>query len=152
MNPTQLLLRSLLDIFERFGFMFGEMPDESPVPPPSDVPYLNASITFIGELGAGSIVLAAPVSLCDELAANVLGLDVSDVVPAMRDDAIKEILNVTCGEFLESSYGKSPVFDLTVPQMKQTTSEELAAQADSGLLTAFTMEDNTLFACVTVDR
>ena len=57
-----------------------------------------------------------PAEMCPELAANVLGLDEDDEkVEEKARDALKELLNVSCGNILTELAGTEPVFDLSVP-------------------------------------
>ena len=60
-----------------------------------------------------------PNSLSKEIAANVLGLEPDDdLVREGAGDALKELLNVTCGHILTSLLGTKMVFDLSAPEME----------------------------------
>ena len=109
----------LMDVFgnaaESFAYMFAE-PYEDAEAPPAPESALKVSMSFNGAL-AGEIVLLVPESLCPAIAANALGLEPEDVEAASgARDALKELLNVTCGQLLTALAGEEPVFDLTVPE------------------------------------
>ena len=89
-------------------------------------------MTFAGEM-SGTIALALPQGMCDEIAANVMGLDPDEVGDEHRADAVKEVLNVTCGNVLTALAGEKPVFDLSIPQVEPIDADgwaKLAADDD----------------------
>lgn len=60
-----------------------------------------------------------PASWCQELAKNVLGLDMDEEASAEEgQDAINELLNVIGGQFLTNCYGEKPMFHLSIPEVK----------------------------------
>lgn len=110
--------KALSDAFrnavEQFAYMFAE-PYEIAAPPPSPGPCLMAEMSYVGPI-SGTLTMVIPESLCPAIAANALGLDPDeDDVTAGAHDAIKELLNITCGQMLTALAGEEPVFDLTIP-------------------------------------
>ena len=76
----------------------------------------QADIAFTGAFG-GALTMAAPHALCSEIAANMLGVEPDEV--ESRDqcaDALKEALNIICGQLLTAIAGEEPVFELSVPE------------------------------------
>jgi Chemotaxis phosphatase CheX len=115
-NHEETLGEVLCEVFESFAFMFGDVvePDEMP-----DVAgdCVRASMEFTGQM-TGALTLALPCSMCPEIAANVLGVSPNDeAVMEKAADALKELLNITCGHVLTSIAGEEPVFDLSVPEV-----------------------------------
>lgn len=111
---TQKAMGVLIDVLERFAFALGDPADPAEIAPPAE-PACLARMTFSGPF-TGSLALLMPAALGGEIAANMLGLDPGD--PALErhaTDAIKEILNVVCGNLLTELAGEDPVFDLSVP-------------------------------------
>ena len=112
------------EILQETVFMFG---DE--VSGPSDLAGLQegalaVEMKFTGEQ-AGSLLLAVDQAICPELAANMLALDPTDEMAKERGkDALKELLNITCGHLLTEVAGSEAVFDLTVPELRELTAEE----------------------------
>ncbi|MFP4501515.1 MAG: chemotaxis protein CheX [Candidatus Hydrogenedentota bacterium] len=133
MHPMK---QTLVDVFsstaEGFAFMFCE-PFEGDTPPPVRGPCLQVQMSFEGPV-AGTLTLAVPESLCPEIAANALGIELDGEEGACgMHDTIKELLNVTCGQFLTAYVGKEPVFDLSVPSVAPLGDADWAALcADPG--------------------
>jgi hypothetical protein len=53
------------------------------------------------------------------LATNVLGMEAEELSPEHARDALKELVNVTCGELLVALSGKKTVFNLSVPVIEK---------------------------------
>jgi chemotaxis protein CheY-P-specific phosphatase CheC len=96
MNPTPLV-QSLAEALETMGFI---MPFPADGPP--DAPPEPRRVTIEYSCGnGGRIELLAPLSLGRQLAANMLGSDPADErVGEAAEDALRELLNVTCGSLL----------------------------------------------------
>lgn len=133
----ETLTKVFTDVLEQLAFMFAD-------PPESDDPALEedlvmASMTFHNAF-SGRIRLVVPRSMGPVLAANVLGLDPDDeMVTRAPYDALKELLNVTCGNVLTAIAGEEPVFDLTVPDVEELPREDWDA---------LRAQDNTVFCLV----
>ncbi len=114
-----ILRRVFSEIAENMAFMFVEEPDDETPAEPENDDLVLAHMVFSGPF-SGRLVIAVPAALCPEIAANVLGLDPDDeLVKAKPYDALKELLNVTCGNVLPAIAGEDPVFDLTPPEIKK---------------------------------
>lgn len=126
------LEKTVADVLERFTFMFTEMPDEAVEAWSGESLY--ATITFEGDV-SGALCITAPDVLCREIAANVLGVtDPDDITPETGEDALKELLNIICGELVAELYGTRAVFDLTVPSLSRIDRSkwrELAADGEN---------------------
>lgn len=119
---TEELARVFNEVLEQLAFMFVDDPDGDG--PDEPLPLAVATMQFNGPR-SGTLSLAVPRDMAPALAANVLGLDLEDGLIAQAPyDALKELLNVTCGNLLTTIAGDEPVFDLTVPEI-----EELPADA-----------------------
>jgi CheY-specific phosphatase CheX len=98
------------------------------------------SIGFGGVL-AGSIDLAVSRALCVEVAANMLGVDSAEERARERaEDAIREVLNVTCGQILTDLAGERPMFTLTVPLARELTTDAFTPIIRDSASTAFTID------------
>ncbi len=130
MNPdhSETLTRVFTEVLEQLAFMFVEPPDSDFAPAPPDP--VSANMSFRGPF-SGIVTLAVPREMAPVLAANVLGLDPGDELglQAARD-ALKELLNVICGNVLTAIAGDEPVFDLTVPDVEDFTAEAWDELAD----------------------
>lgn len=135
-RPEEALVRVFPDVLERMAFMFADPADPAEVLGAGNEA-VGATMRFTG-IWNGTLMLAAPRSLCEELAANVLGLDPGNEGAAQKaPDALKELLNVTCGNVLTRLAGDEPVFDLTVPTVRDIDSAEWDALAGAEGSVAF---------------
>jgi len=98
----------------RFAFMFVDVVDKFNETGTGNSDYLHVMITFTGKT-QGAISLTAPEGLCREMAANILGVDEGELNKQSGEDAIKELVNILCGELTVRLYGDKEVFNLTVP-------------------------------------
>jgi len=135
MNGT--IRETLIDVFcrvlEQVAFAFGEETPKEELPAAEFSGYLLCGIAFRGPF-EGAIEMALPSELCRELAANTLGAERESVAPEMAADALKEIANVTCGQWLTNVAGEKLVFDLSVPTIEDLGSagwKELRSRASS---------------------
>jgi CheY-specific phosphatase CheX len=118
-----VLTQVFTEVLEQLAFMFAEPPEDSS-PDLGENGIVQASMGFHGPFN-GEIDLVVPRGMCEELAANVLGLDPEDeMVVRAPFDALKELLNVTCGNVLTTLAGDVPIFDLTIPEIKELDVEE----------------------------
>ena len=113
----RMLEAALIDVLERYAFMFAEptAPEELPVP---EGPLYRADMSFTGPR-SGSLCLVWPTSACVPLAANILGAEPQDLMIGAGEDAFRELLNVTCGEFLVKLGGPEAVFNLSIPTIRE---------------------------------
>jgi len=112
----EVLNQVFCDVFERLAFMFGEPTPKEDLPEDS-TEFVQVKMGFNGPT-QGSLEFVVPVEMCEEIAANVLGMDPDDELVRERAlDSLKEMLNVTCGQLLTSIAGEGPVFDLSIPSV-----------------------------------
>ena len=139
-NHKELLDKVFCEVIENLAFMFAEtMGNEEAAG--LDGEGVRAHMAFSGPF-QGAIELATPRALCSELAANVLGVDAEDELTGIQaEDAIKELLNVTCGHVLTVLAGEEPVFDLTVPTVTPMSASEWAALAADPNAATLLVED-----------
>lgn len=127
-DHSETLTRVFTEVLEQLAFMFVEPADIGEAPAPPDP--VSANMSFRGPC-AGTVTMAVPREMAPVLAANVLGLDPEDEMGAQAArDALKELLNVTCGNLLTAIVGDEPIFDLTVPEVDDTTAEAWAELAE----------------------
>jgi len=82
-----------------------------------DQTLMHAHITFEGQ-SSGELGLLMDPGFAAELASRILGVDKSgDLLQEMIVDAVKELLNVICGQFLTQRFGYEPAFTLGVPRV-----------------------------------
>jgi len=114
-EQSELVAQVFCEVLEKLAFMFGE-PAGKEKSVPTEPAYIQTKMTYTGQT-RGMLALTVPASLCPHIAANVLGIDPDDErAVAASLDALKEVLNVTCGHVLTALAGETPVFDLSVPR------------------------------------
>ncbi|MCL2220539.1 MAG: chemotaxis protein CheX [Chitinispirillia bacterium] len=101
--------------FEELAFFFCESQDAAAFDYNKVKDAHKASMLFTGPKN-GKFEMAAGEKLCLLLASNMLGIEPDDgQASELADDALKESLNVICGNFLTEAYGEEAVFSLTAP-------------------------------------
>jgi hypothetical protein len=89
---------------------------------------LYATITFSGPF-SGSLFLSIPHCMMPVLAANILGSEPNSPVPVNeQQDALKEVLNVICGNLLPKISAPREVFDVHQPRI--VSEEEVVAVSE----------------------
>lgn len=120
-------------VLEELAFLFADPSDMSSVPgAPHDA--LKVSMAFSGAL-SGVLDMAVSQGLGSEIAANLLGVEPEDTQDSKAaHDALRELLNVTCGHVLTTVAGDQAVFDLSIPTVAPIEIAEwkrLASQSDT---------------------
>jgi chemotaxis protein CheY-P-specific phosphatase CheC len=119
---SEELAQVFTDVLEQLAFMFVDEPDSDGPEEPADLAV--ATMSFNGPF-SGQLSLVVPRAMAPTLAANVLGLDLEDgSITQAPYDALKELLNVTCGNLLTAIAGDEPVFDLTVPEIEERPADD----------------------------
>lgn len=114
MISSKLLSDVLIESLEDFAFIFAEA-EMDPDSAKSGGEYLSARVDFTGNDKHGTIMIAMPVGLCREIAANVLGEDTEDVQDSASEDAIKEMVNIFAGSVTARCFGVECTFSLSPP-------------------------------------
>jgi len=147
----ELLQEVFCDVVEKLAFMFGETAEQSEMPPVGEE-NIEAKMAFTGPF-KGSLILATPVEMCPLIAANVLGMEPDDEnVLARATDALKELLNVICGNALTAIAGEDPIFDLTVPEAGMLSADGWSALLEAPDTLAFIVEDQPVLLQLKIVR
>ncbi len=146
-----ILTEVFCDVLMKYAFMFGDALPKDEFPP-GDGDYMQAAITFSGHR-SGALEISAPVDACVELAANVLGKDLDDD-DSMDDapDALKELINIVCGQFLTAAFGEGPVFDLLPPSISTMDETDWENLVDNEKTVGFMVEDAPAIVKIYVDQ
>ena len=115
MNPVEQTMRRVAeDVFASLAFMF---PVDADPATASQEPPKRAAIDFRGPVN-GTLVLSVAEEMLGPLASNMLGLE-DGVLPsaAQKQDALKEILNVICGNLLPAIVSSREVFSIGAPRL-----------------------------------
>jgi CheY-specific phosphatase CheX len=136
----QTLLTSIFEVFEKMFYVFLEAAEKS-----SWEPRYAVSITFTGPVN-GRLRAFFSQGLSEVMVQNMLNLGKDEITETLREDCLKESVNMICGNFLRN-YDSSRVFDLSLPvreAAQQGESEGSAEPAGQSLLLDF-MSDNEKF-------
>ena len=117
MTDTAVTSQVFTQVLESLAMMFADQVENDELPQQGGE-CIAVSIEFVGP-SSGALCLMASQQAAEEVAANVLGLDVGDPeVESSAHDALGELLNVTVGQLLTAIAGDEPVFDLTAPVVR----------------------------------
>jgi len=144
-KPEENLAQALESVINTMASLPVETIDPRDLPD-MDASLVHAHIIFTGE-SSGEIGLLFDPSLASLLAARILGIDAKDqLLDDMVEDAVKELLNVVCGQFLTLSFGETPVFSLTVPHVFPLGAPACRALLKGPHVIAFLVNGYTLLA------
>jgi CheY-specific phosphatase CheX len=116
MNELQTgLYKTGVRIFEDLGFMLPSLAIENPADEE-----LEAAVTvdFFGPVN-GTMLLMLRGRVLSELTSNMLGEDGPPTL-LQQQDALREVANVICGNFLPQIGGVDAVFDIGPPKILET--------------------------------
>jgi hypothetical protein len=124
-SPTRLSLAEVITAV--LGDLAYMISDDQPAPPGSV--WLRGEISYDGP-AQGTLSCWCTREFAAQLAANLLGTEVNACDPAPEtEDALREFMNVLCGQLVVAWYGKTDVFSLGIPTADETT--ELPAKIDT---------------------
>lgn len=114
-DSQSVITAALSEALEKMAFLMVMPFDEQPQVPDSTI---SAQIEYTGPI-SGRIRIIAGTEFAASLAENMGALD--ELSADQKADAVKELVNVTCGLVLPMIAGSpSDVFDLTVPHLTQS--------------------------------
>lgn len=112
-QATKTLATIFSEVLADLAFMFTEEEPGDVVP---GTRWLETTIGYSGN-STGILRLRCPWGFSIHLAANLLGIDVGDDdIDKSAHDAVKEFMNIVCGQFLTAMFGTQELFSLTIPQ------------------------------------
>ena len=122
-RPSEALRQSAEETFANLAFMFitEDAPDGSEPKPP----WLAVTLSFSGPLN-GRLSMRVSSEVPAPLAANMLGLaDDESPTAEQQQDALRELLNVICGNMLPILAGSDEVFDVGAPNIVDASELEM---------------------------
>ena len=139
-EQNELVSDVFCEVLEKLAFMFGEAVEKEELASDTSE-YIRAMMSFTGAM-SGKLGLVVPKEMCPEIAANVLGMDPDDeLVAAQAIDALKEVLNVVCGNVLTALAGERAMFDLSVPEISTLNAAEWTTTLHEPQTWAFLVDD-----------
>ena len=108
---NEILAATAIETLEQLAFIFGFTEDENGQPDSKST--VNASVSFSG-LICGTLMIGLSQEVLTELTGNMLGIE-EDVAVEQQNDALKETLNVICGNLLPKIAGKQARLNIDMP-------------------------------------
>jgi CheY-specific phosphatase CheX len=103
------------ETIEKLVFMFAS-PYQSENSNEED-PDIGVTVSFNGPF-SGSLSMKVSAEVLSEITVNMLGVDSEDeITPEDQSDALKETINVFCGNILPAIGGKQAVFNIDAPEI-----------------------------------
>ncbi len=133
-------------VLQNLAFMFVESVERETLQSldsAEDAPekFVKASMAFSGPKH-GWVNLMVPEELGKELAANIIGKELDKNISQKHlQDALKEVLNVTCGNLLSAVVGSKQVFDAASPALTEHDRKGWAAFLAEPASITFMVED-----------
>lgn len=114
-------------VLEETAFFFPEPTDVIEGVDYDSLDMVEVSVSYTGSQ-SGRVILLLSADFCRELSANMLGEDndENDSSEAYYD-AAKELVNITAGQLMTALHGTKAVFNLSPPDIRTLTSEDLFA-------------------------
>jgi chemotaxis protein CheY-P-specific phosphatase CheC len=137
------------NVLENYAFLFCESAETCDAD--DSGPWIKNEMGFAGPF-KGRLCLLCPERFGNEVAANVLGLDLDDEqVNMSARDALKELLNVTCGNLLTALAGETPVFELIVPKVYAVDEAEWRQNLNDAEMVHVQVGCNTVILGVSIE-
>ena len=114
-QAIEILTRVAGETLEQLAFIFSFPEEERDTL--EDDSLVATSVSFAGPF-SGTLVMTISAQILQELTANMLGMDDEEEIALdQQHDALKETINVICGNLLPAIAGKKAVFDLDAPKI-----------------------------------
>jgi chemotaxis protein CheX len=112
---NEILAKEASDTLVKLAFLF-TFPEEDRERF-EDETAVAVQVNFRGPFG-GTLAMVISEAVLQELAANMLGLDEDEEIEAsQKQDAVRETLNIICGNLLPAIAGRQAVFDIAAPEI-----------------------------------
>lgn len=102
------------DILEKLAFIFSSPEEE--IDSIDKASSITGRVSFTGPF-TGVLEMSISESALPELAGNMLGIDEDETTVELQQDALKELINVVCGNLLPAIAGKEIIFNVDAPQI-----------------------------------
>ena len=128
----EIMSQVAVETLEKLAFLFA-FPGEDDGSQPWD-PMTTVRVSFSGPF-SGFLAMTVSIGVIEELTANMLGLDDGeDATENQSSDALKEAMNVICGNLLPAIFGNEVIIDIGVPEVLSPDQEtEKGAEIPGGL-------------------
>ena len=124
-EAKKILTSIAVETLERLAFIFSSAEEEND----GLISEMKAAdVSFSGPF-SGKLVMKMSTPAVLEMTANMLGIDENKATNEQQSDAMKEALNVICGNLLPAIGGSHVIFNISVPQITaEEPGEEIAKE------------------------
>jgi len=146
-SKTATLKTIFSDVLANMAFMFNDDDDLDLSEP--EVTWLETAIGYRGPW-SGELTLWCTRGFAVLLSANLLGVDPrDDDAQSKSEDAVKEFMNIICGQLVTAIHGSEQVFDLTIPVIQELAGPPAFTEVDDPNLATLCIEGNPVQLCYT---
>jgi len=150
-KDSEIVEKVFCEVLENFAFLFGD-PCKKNELIANNKAYLSAMINFRGSRH-GIIGVAAPVDLCVEMAAGILGIDSDDDDAGEKaGDALKEFINIMCGQLLTTIYGDEEIFNMSIPEIESMDENEWQNLVDRPETIGLLVDDSPIVGYLSLEN
>jgi hypothetical protein len=116
------------EVLGDLAFMVG---DDAPAALPPGAVWLQCEIQYEGPVG-GTLCCWCTRDFAIQLAANLLGIEPDEGDAQVgAADAVRELLNVLCGQLVTAWYGQTAIFNLSIPTVRECVEVPAPAPAEA---------------------
>lgn len=128
-KAKKILTSTAIETLERLAFIFSSAEEENDV----IISEMKAAdVSFTGPF-SGRLMMKISTPVVLEMTANMLGIDESEATSEQQFDAMKETLNVLCGNLLPAIGGSHVIFNISVPRIiVQEPEKEISIENKDG--------------------
>lgn len=130
---SKTMSRVTIETLEQLAYIFSSPSEEIDMLTPNS---MVASIPFSGPFSGRLMMKIATLPVL-ELVANMLGIDENEIDSEQKSDAIKETLNILCGNILPEIAGNQDIFNIKTPHI--ISKEELIESENEEAFAATTL-------------
>jgi len=122
---------SIFEVFEKMFFVFLEVSNKRRLEC-----RLAASIDFSGRKN-GKLTVYFSEGVCDTMVRNMLSIPPEEATEKLREDCVKESVNMICGDFLRN-FDAATVFDLSLPGIDSVRGDVLVEEIEKENMVSLT--------------
>lgn len=131
----------VLDVLGELAFL---VTDDGPVDMAGGTIWMQGDIEYRGPL-VGRLQSWCTRGLAIKLAANLLALEPDEGEAQVgADDALREFMNVLCGQLVTRWYGAEAVFNLSIPRVRECMGAPQSPAAEPGQMCQLSIEGEPL--------
>jgi hypothetical protein len=131
----------VLDVLGELAFM---ITDDQPRDWPAGAEWLEGEITYRGAT-CGTVQCWCTRAFAARLAANLLGIEADQGTAQVEaEDAVREFLNVLCGQLITVWHGTHTVFDLSIPRVCECPAAPVLIDAEARYVCRLSIENEPL--------